>query len=293
MLNQSHLFYKHDQHWSTEVAVWLTEVVDWSTEVSVWSTEVAVWSTEVVRSTELFDQRKLLFDLWKLLFDLRKLLFDLRKLLFDLWKLLFDLQKLLCDPQTFLSDQRKLSFNLGKLSFDLRKSLFDRRKLLFDLRKLLFDLRNLLFDPRKLLLASVSQLKPWGSSNAGWESSVCNLYPTPEHSVKHTNAVMPVTLAAVPRLRGRRQKWIQSVFDGSFDGFWFLLVQGFPAAPGSWTVIDHFWEEHFQWLTGRYFSRWICYSHMGKPAIPGNVWNFLSFQEIAFWSGVSGSAQKF
>ena len=37
------------------------------------------------------------------------------------------------------------------------------------------------------LFVSVAYLKPWGSSNVGWEGSVYNHFPTPVHTATHTS----------------------------------------------------------------------------------------------------------
>ena len=50
----------------------------------------------------------------------------------------------------------------------------------------------------------VPQLKPCGSPNTGWESSMCSRFPTPVHTVIHTSAALPASQASVLRLRGEK-----------------------------------------------------------------------------------------
>ena len=40
------------------------------------------------------------------------------------------------------------------------------------------------------LFLSVPQLKPWGSPNAGWDSSVCSCFPTPVQTVMREGAAL-------------------------------------------------------------------------------------------------------
>ena len=46
---------------------------------------------------------------------------------------------------------------------------------------------------------SVSRLKSWGSSNAGWDGSLCNRFPVPVHTQLYT---LPATSASAFRLKG-------------------------------------------------------------------------------------------